>query len=74
MTKAELNPNNWYVIHKEGGLITSFKRKPNGNPQPYLSYKPALNAMKKLGGNDGWESGWFVTTTVALARAKWGNV
>jgi hypothetical protein len=73
MTKAELNPNNWYVIHKEGGLITSFKRKPNGKPQPYLSYKPALNAMKKLGGNDGWESGWFVATTIALARAKWAE-
>ena len=70
MTKAELNPNNWYVIHKEGGLITSFKRKPNGKPQPYLSYKPALNAMKKLGGNDGWESGWFVANTIALARCK----
>jgi hypothetical protein len=73
MTKADLNPNNWYVIHKEDGLITMFLCK-QGKPHHYLSYKPALNAMRKLGGNDGWESGWFVTTTVALARAKWGNV
>lgn len=72
MTKVQLNPNNWYVIRKEDGLICAFKRKPKGEPQPYLSYPTALNAMRKLGGNDGWNSGWFVTTTIALARAKWG--
>ena len=73
MNKTTLNPNNWYVFHKDSGLITTFKRTPQGIPQPYLSYKTALNAMKKLGGNDGWESGWFVATTVALARAKWAK-
>ena len=59
------------VIYKEDGLITSFQRTPKGTMKLHNHYKTALNALKKLGGNDGWNSGWFITTTVALARAKW---
>ena len=59
------------VIYKEDGLITSFQRTPKGTMKLHNHYKTALNALKKLGGNDGWNSGWFITTTVALARSKW---
>jgi hypothetical protein len=36
-------------------------------------YKTALNALKKLGANDGFQDGWFIVSTVALARTKWAD-
>ena len=56
--------NDWCVIHKDDGKITQ-------PPVLVLSYKKGVKLMKKQGGNDGFNSGWFVTTTFALARAKW---
>jgi hypothetical protein len=55
----------WCVIHKDEGKITQ-------PPVIFKSYERALKQMKKLGGNDGWNTGWFVTSTFAIAtRAKW---
>jgi hypothetical protein len=34
-------------------------------------YKTALNAWKKLGGNGEFNDGWFIISTVALAKSKW---
>jgi hypothetical protein len=68
------NPTGYVVIYKEDGLITAFQRTAKGAMKIHNHYKTAFNAFKKLGTNDGFKDGWFVTTTVALARAKWGNV
>jgi len=57
-------PNDYVLIHKDEGKIT----RP---PIICKTYKSALKLMKKQGGNDGWASGWFVSTTFALTRAKW---
>ena len=70
MNKHNL-PTAYVVIYKEDGVIHSFQRTPKGTMKMHNHYKTALNALKKLGTNDGWNSGWFITTTVALARAKW---
>jgi hypothetical protein len=62
----------YVVIYKEDGLITSYQRGPNNQMKIHNHYKTALNALKKRGINDGFNDGWFITTTVALAKAKWG--
>ena len=37
-----------------------------------FTYKSALRYMKQNRlANDGIRSGWFITTTIALTRAKW---
>ena len=73
MNTNKLNLATGYVvIYKEDGLITSFQRGANNQMKIHNHYKTALNALKKRGTNDGFNEGWFVTTTVALARAKWG--
>jgi hypothetical protein len=64
----------YVVIYKEDGFITAFQRTAKDTMKIHNHYKTALNALKKRGCNDGFNNGWFVTTTVALARAKWGNV
>jgi len=56
--------NDWCVIHKEDGKVTQ-------PPVLVTSYKRGVKLMKKQGGNAGFNSGWFVTTTFALTRAKW---
>lgn len=56
--------NDWCVIHKEEGKVTQ-------PPVLFTTYNKALKQVKKLGGNDGMNSGWYVSTTFALARAKW---
>ena len=56
--------NDWCVVHKDEGKITQ-------PPVLVKTYKRGLKLMKEQGGNDGFKSGWFVTTTFALARAKW---
>lgn len=63
----------YVVIYKESGLITSFQRTPKGTMKIHNHYKTALNALKKLGTNDGFQDGWFINTTVALAKAKWAD-
>jgi hypothetical protein len=63
-TAVTMKINDWCVVHKEEGKITQ-------PPVLFTSYKKALKQVKKHGGNDGFHSGWFVTTTFALARAKW---
>ena len=68
------NPTGYVVIYKEDGLITSFQRGANNQMKIHNHYKTALNALKKRGCNDGFNNGWFVTTTVALAKAKWGTL
>lgn len=57
--------NDFVLIHKDEGKITQ-------PPVIFRSYKTALKQMRKNGGNDGWSNGWFVSTTFALGRAKWG--
>jgi hypothetical protein len=64
----------YVVIYKEDGFITAFQRTTKNTMKIHNHYKTALNALKKRGCNDGFNNGWFVTTTVALDRAKWGNV
>jgi hypothetical protein len=56
--------NDTIVIHKEDGRITQ-------PPIICKNYQSALKRIKQLGGNDGWNSGWFISTTFQLARAKW---
>ena len=56
--------NDDIVIHKEDGRITQ-------PPIVCKNYQSALKLMKKNGGNDGWNTGWFVSTTFKLSRAKW---
>lgn len=63
----------YVVIYKEDGLIAEFQRTANKQMKIHNHYKTALNALKKLGANDGFQDGWFITTTVALARAKWAD-
>jgi hypothetical protein len=71
--KTKNNPTGYYVIYKEDGLICSFQRKPDGSMQHHDHYKTALNALRKLGANDGFQDGWFIVSSVALARAKWAE-
>ena len=71
--KAKNNATGYYVIYKEDGLICSFQRKPDGSMQHHDHYKTALNALRKLGANDGFQDGWFIVSSVALSRAKWAK-
>lgn len=66
-------PTGYVVIYKEDGVIINFQRTPKGTMKLHNHYKTALNALRKLGTNDGFKDGWFVTTTIALARAKWAQ-
>lgn len=62
------------VIYKENGLIAEFQRTPKGTMKLHNHLKTATNAWRKLGGaSNGFDNknGWFITTTVALANAKW---
>ena len=62
------------VIYKENGLITEFQRGANKQMKLHNHLKTATNAWRKLGGaSNGYDNknGWFITTTVALANAKW---
>lgn len=72
MNKHNL-PTAYVVIYKEDGLITEFQRGANKQMKLHNHYKTALNALRKLGSNDGFNDGWFITTTVALAKAKWAE-
>lgn len=72
MNKHNL-PTAYVVIYKEDGLIASYQRTPKGTMKMHNHYKTALNALRKLGTNDGFQDGWFITTTVALAKAKWAE-
>lgn len=56
--------NDDVLIHMEDGKITQ-------PPIIFKTYKRALKEMKKRGGNDGWRTGWFVSTTFRIASAKW---
>lgn len=73
MTKFN-NPTGYVVVYKEGGFIVEFQRAPNKQMKIHNHYKTALNAWKKLGGNAEFNEGWFILSTVALAKSKWGNV
>lgn len=66
-------PTAYVVIYKEDGFIHSYQRNPKGAIKLHNHYKTALNALRKLGTNDGFQDGWFITTTVALAKAKWAE-
>lgn len=68
------NPTGYVVIYKESGLITEFQRGANKQMKIHNHLKTATNAWRKLGGaSNGYDNknGWFITTTVALANAKW---
>lgn len=65
------NPTGYVVIYKEDNAIHNYQRTPKGTMKIHNHYKTALNALRKLGANDGFSDGWFITTTVALTRAKW---
>ena len=65
-------PTGYVVIYKEDGIIVEFQRDAKNKMKVHNHLTTAQNARKKLGINDGFNDGWFVTTTVALARAKWG--
>lgn len=71
--KKKLNPTGYHVIYKEDGFICEFQRQADGTMKCHDHYKTALNALKKLGANDGFQDGWFIVTTVALARSKWAD-
>ena len=71
--KIKNNATGYYVIYKEDGLIHSFQRQADGTMKCHDHYKTALNALNKLGANDGFQDGWFILTTVALARCKWAE-
>ena len=68
--KANL-PTGYVVIYKEDGCIVQYQKGQNKQMKIHNHYKTALNALRKLGTNDGFSDGWFITTTVALSRAKW---
>ena len=64
----------YVVIYKEDGLITEFQRNPSKQMKIHNHLKTATNAWRKLGGaSNGFDNknGWFITTTAALAHAKW---
>jgi hypothetical protein len=71
--KKKINATGYHVIYKEDGLICEFQRAPDGLMKRHDHYKTALNALKKLGANDGFQDGWFIVTSVALARCKWAD-
>ena len=74
MKASKMNLATGYVvIYKEDGKIVEFQRTPKGTMKLHNHYKTALNALRKLGINDGFNDGWFITTTVALAKAKWAE-
>ena len=73
MNKHNL-PTGYVVIYKEDGVIHSFQRTPKGTMKIHNHERTAQNARKKLGAftqGDFHSNGWMITTTVALARAKW---
>lgn len=75
MTKLN-QPTQYAIVYKEDGLITSFQRTPKGTMKFYNHLATVTNAWKKLGGaSNGYDmkNGWFITTTVALARAEWSG-
>jgi hypothetical protein len=71
--KIKNNPTGYYVIYKEDGLICSYQRKPDGSMKMHDHYPTALNALRKLGANDGFQDGWFIVSSVALSRCKWAD-
>jgi hypothetical protein len=74
--KIKNNATGYVVVYKEDGLIHSFQRKPDGTMKVHDHEKTAQKARKKLGAftaGDYYANGWMVTTTVALARAKWAE-
>jgi len=69
---TQYKPNDTIIIHKDDdGRIDRppivYDLKHNT-----FTYKTALKYMKQNRlANDGMKSGWFITTVVALSRAKW---
>lgn len=74
--KIKNNATGYVVVYKEDGLIHSFQRDKNGGMKVHDHEATAQKARKKLGAftaGDYYANGWMVTTTVALARAKWAD-
>ena len=69
---TQYKPNDTIIIHKDDDgridrppIVYDLKHHE-------FTYKSALRYMKQNRlANDGIRSGWFITTTIALTRAKW---
>jgi hypothetical protein len=74
--KIKNNATGYVVVYKEDGLICSFQRDKNGGMKIHDHEKTAQKARQRLGAftaGDYYANGWMITTTVALARAKWAE-
>jgi len=72
--QSQRNPVGFVVAYKKNGFIMEFKRNTKDEPQVYAHMKPAINAVKKLRGEDQLDGEWVAMTTVRLAeiqRKEW---
>lgn len=64
--------NDTIIIHKDDDGRIDRPPVVHDDKNHEFTYKTALKFMRKHKlANDGIRSGWFITTTIALARAKW---
>ena len=64
--------NNTIIIHKDDAGRIDMPPIVYDLKHHEFTYKTALRYMKQNRlANDGIRSGWFITTTIAIARAKW---
>jgi hypothetical protein len=64
--------NNTIIIHKDDDGRIDMPPIMYDLKHHEFTYKTALRYMKQNRlANDGIRSGWFITTTIAIARAKW---
>jgi hypothetical protein len=64
--------NNTIIIHKDDDGRIDMPPIVYDLKHHEFTYKTALRYMKQNRlANDGIRSGWFITTTIAIARAKW---
>ena len=72
--QSQRNPVGFVVAYKKDGFIMEFKRNSKDEPQVYAHMKPAINAVKKLRGEDQLDGEWVAMTTIRLAdvhRKEW---
>jgi len=74
LNQSKRNPVGFVVAYKKDGFILEFKRNNKDEPQVYAHMKPAINAVKKLRGEDQLAGEWVAMTTIRLAeiqRKEW---
>jgi len=72
--QSQRNPVGFVVAYKKDGFILEFKRTKRDEIQTYAHMKPAINAVKKLRGEDQLAGEWVAMTTIRLAeiqRKEW---